>query len=182
MGKQKLSLILGSPANQETGRFVRAKPMPSTIIAPAETSLRRSKPRSRCCTFPNAARCERHRAGRLRPRFCPVFGDDQYENFREDGVPPFCVFALDEIESRPFARGFMAGGNVWNAAADATMRTRGHAAGGRYLAAKLIEMGFDTNYAYACGTKPACRMHSSTHCCSWTMTVPGWTTRSCHFT
>jgi hypothetical protein len=42
----------------------------------------------------------------------------------------------------------MAGDNVWNAAADATVRTRGHAAAGRYLAAKLIEMGFDTSYAY----------------------------------
>ncbi|MFL5282841.1 MAG: hypothetical protein ACJ8AW_18085 [Rhodopila sp.] len=82
------------------------------------------------------------------PDFVLIFGDDQYENFREDGVPPFCVFAIDEIESRPFASGFMAGGNVWGASADMTVRTRGHAAAGRYLAAKLIEAGFDTSYAY----------------------------------
>ena len=32
------------------------------------------------------------------PDFLLIFGDDQYENFREDGVAPFCVFALDAIE------------------------------------------------------------------------------------
>ena len=38
------------------------------------------------------------------PDFVLIWGDDQYENFREDGVPSFCVFACDEIESRPYAR------------------------------------------------------------------------------
>ena len=38
------------------------------------------------------------------PDFVVIWGDDQYENFREDGVPSFCVFACDEIESRPYAR------------------------------------------------------------------------------
>ena len=33
-----------------------------------------------------------------------VFGDDQYENFREDMIPPFCVFAVPEMVSRPLAR------------------------------------------------------------------------------
>ena len=32
------------------------------------------------------------------PDFILIWGDDQYENFREDGVAPFCVFALDAIE------------------------------------------------------------------------------------
>ena len=35
------------------------------------------------------------------PDFVVIWGDDQYENFREDGVPSFCIFAVDEIESRP---------------------------------------------------------------------------------
>src|SRR4030081_1400100 len=38
------------------------------------------------------------------PDLVLIWGDDQYENFREDGVPSFCVFALDEIDSRPHAR------------------------------------------------------------------------------
>ena len=82
------------------------------------------------------------------PDFVLIFGDDQYENFREDGVPPFCVFALDQIESRPFAKGFMAGGNVWDADPETRVLTEGHPAAGRYLAGKLIEAGFDTSYAY----------------------------------
>ena len=44
------------------------------------------------------------------PDFVLIWGDDQYENFREDGVPSFCVFACDEIESRPYARYSGAGG------------------------------------------------------------------------
>src|SRR6187551_172951 len=31
------------------------------------------------------------------PDFVVMFGDDQYENFREDVLPPFCVYAMDEI-------------------------------------------------------------------------------------
>jgi hypothetical protein len=34
------------------------------------------------------------------PDFVLIWGDDQYENFREDGVAPFCVFALDTIDSK----------------------------------------------------------------------------------
>src|SRR5438477_1983037 len=43
----------------------------------------------------------------FKPDFVLVFGDDQYENFREDAVPPFCVYIVPEFETRPFmtARG-----------------------------------------------------------------------------
>jgi hypothetical protein len=40
----------------------------------------------------------------FKPDLVLIWGDDQYENFREDGVPSFCVFALDTIDSRPFGR------------------------------------------------------------------------------
>ena len=32
------------------------------------------------------------------PDFVLMFGDDQYENFKEDLLPPFCVYAFDEFE------------------------------------------------------------------------------------
>ena len=35
------------------------------------------------------------------PDFVVIFGDDQYENFREDIIPPFCVMAYDQVESMP---------------------------------------------------------------------------------
>lgn len=76
------------------------------------------------------------------PDFVLIFGDDQYENFREDGVPSFCVFALDQITTPPHPN------NVWNEGKDKILRTRGHAEAGRYLAKALLEDGFDTSYAY----------------------------------
>ena len=80
------------------------------------------------------------------PDFVVIFGDDQYENFREDGVAPFCVFALDEVESRPYHRSGTA--NAWGEPADTVVRTKGHPAGGRYLAGALVEQGFDMTWAY----------------------------------
>jgi hypothetical protein len=80
------------------------------------------------------------------PDFIVIFGDDQYENFREDGVAAFGVFALDDIESRPYARTGAA--NAWSEPADTVFKTTGHPAGGRYLAKALIERGFDINWAY----------------------------------
>ena len=35
------------------------------------------------------------------PDIVLIWGDDQYENFREDIIPPFCVLAYDEFESQP---------------------------------------------------------------------------------
>ena len=43
------------------------------------------------------------RARRVRaPTSSLVWGDDQYENFREEVVPPFCVLAYDDTEVEPF--------------------------------------------------------------------------------
>jgi len=84
----------------------------------------------------------------FKPDFVVIFGDDQYENFREDGVPSFCVFAHDEIESHPFARYNAGNTNVWGEGKETTFKTKGHHAGASYLAAKLIGDDFDVSYAY----------------------------------
>src|SRR3977135_2655965 len=62
------------------------------------------------------------------PDFVLIWGDDQYENFREDGVPSFCVFALDEVESRPYARPGRSNANVWGEGADTVIHTKGPSA------------------------------------------------------
>ncbi len=83
------------------------------------------------------------------PDFVLIWGDDQYENFRADGVPSFCVFALDHVECRPFARAAAAQhGNVWGAERDSIVDVKGHHAAGSFLAAKLIAEDFDVSYAY----------------------------------
>src|SRR5436190_20442810 len=39
------------------------------------------------------------------PDFILMFGDDQYENFTEDIIPPFCVMAYPDLTSHPFKAG-----------------------------------------------------------------------------
>lgn len=50
--------------------------------------------------------CRRARAliDEFDPDVVVVFADDQYENFREDVLPPFCVYALDEFALGGFDR------------------------------------------------------------------------------
>lgn len=82
------------------------------------------------------------------PDFVLIWGDDQYENFREDGVPSFCVFAVDSIDSRPYARAGRPSENVWGEAADHVVHTKGHYAAASTLAAGLIKADYDVSYAY----------------------------------
>jgi hypothetical protein len=77
-----------------------------------------------------------------------IWGDDQYENFREDGVPSFCVFAMDGIDSRPYARAGRPSENVWGEPADHVVQTKGHYAAASTLAAGLIKADYDVSYAY----------------------------------
>src|SRR5260370_7417012 len=82
------------------------------------------------------------------PDFVLIWGDDQYENFREDGVPSFCVFALDEIDSKPYARPGRSNANVWGEGADTVIHTKGHHTAASTLAASLITADYDVSYAY----------------------------------
>lgn len=87
---------------------------------------------------------------RFKPDFVLMWGDDQYENFTEDMVPPFCVYVLDHIESKPFAADAHQpeGANPWGEGPDTTLVHRGHAEGAAYLAEHLSERGLDVPYAY----------------------------------
>ena len=40
----------------------------------------------------------------FKPDVVLIWGDDQYENFRKDCVPAFCVYIFDEVTSRPLRR------------------------------------------------------------------------------
>ena len=82
------------------------------------------------------------------PDLVLIWGDDQYENFQEDVIPPFCVLAYDEMECTPFInRDGTPKPNVWGEPADKTFRYKGHPAA-RELTTSLIEQGFDMSYAY----------------------------------
>ena len=106
-----------------------------------------------------------------------MFGDDQYENFKEDIVPPFAVLAYDEHqdraveEPRPGTRG----------ASRMTRRFsyKGHRAAGKYLASGLLEHGIDAAYAYQPLHHPLGHAFAHTRCCCSTTSGAGSATRSC---
>lgn len=81
----------------------------------------------------------------FKPDFVVIFGDDQYENFKEDLLSPFCVFALDQFDIAPYQNSavMMATTNVWNQPPDRVVSVNGHREGGAYLARELVQAGFD---------------------------------------
>ena len=60
------------------------------------------------------------------PDFIVIIADDQYENFQETIIPPFCVFGLDDdFEQEVWSHGFAGKqANYWNEPRDWKMRVR----------------------------------------------------------
>ena len=83
----------------------------------------------------------------FQPDFVVIWGDDQYENFREDIIPGFCVLAYDKVEVRPWAN-FGDRPNAWGEAAETIFHINGHREGAKFMTRKLIERDFDLAYAY----------------------------------
>jgi Catalytic LigB subunit of aromatic ring-opening dioxygenase len=81
------------------------------------------------------------------PDFIVMWGDDQYENFKEDIIPPFCVLAYDHFNYTPYAR-LRGKPNIWGEPADKVFSHPGHNKAGRYVARRLLEDGIDMAYAY----------------------------------
>jgi hypothetical protein len=83
------------------------------------------------------------------PDIVLVWGDDQYENFREEVIPPFCVLAYGDVEVQPFELMTRRGSpNAWGLPDDTTITLRGDAAQARRLADDLLTAGFDIAYSY----------------------------------
>jgi hypothetical protein len=77
----------------------------------------------------------------FKPDFILIWGDDQYENFKEDIIPPFCISAHPGFEVGVPAN------NVWGES-DKKYSLKGHVPGAKHLATKLIENGFEVPYSY----------------------------------
>jgi hypothetical protein len=83
------------------------------------------------------------------PDLVVVWGDDQYENFREEIVPPFCVLAYPDVEFHPFEHMNDFGiPNAWGLPDDMTVTLHGDAKSSRALADDLLSRGFDVAYSY----------------------------------
>lgn len=76
------------------------------------------------------------------PDLVVMWGDDQYENFKEDVVPPYCVNAHEKY------RITIPNNNVWGETTEDAYDLPGNVAAGKYLVSKLIEEGFDAAYSY----------------------------------
>ena len=89
----------------------------------------------------------------FKPDFLLIWGDDQYENFHDDLVPPFCIYICDKFETQPFRkRRELPDGtevfNVWGDAIDHVFAHQGHPEAAKYLTSRLLEMGYPMPYAY----------------------------------
>jgi len=80
------------------------------------------------------------------PDFVVVWGDDQYENFKEDIIPPFCVLAYDAIEHRPWEKAPWQ--NAWDEPKETTFVFKGNRPAAKALVGGLLGEGFDVSYAY----------------------------------
>lgn len=76
------------------------------------------------------------------PDFVLIWGDDQYENFKEDIVPPYCINAHPEFCFHNFPN------NIWGEPVDKEFVLPGVQAAGKHLASELIAAGFDAAYSY----------------------------------
>lgn len=85
----------------------------------------------------------------FRPDIVVVWGDDQYENFREEVVPPFCVLAYEDLDVPAFEVMNERGSpNAWGLPDDFEITLHGDPTTARALTNALIDDGFDMAYSY----------------------------------
>lgn len=88
----------------------------------------------------------RRRLDEFEPDVVVIWGDDQYENFREDVVPAFSVLAYDDLDIAVWPERYIP--NHWGEDATCRRLVRGQPEVGRYLADQLLARDFDVAYAY----------------------------------
>jgi hypothetical protein len=86
----------------------------------------------------------------FKPDLVLIWGDDQYENYKRECVPPWAVGIFDAVNSRPYMLGrgvFATDENPWNAAGEDEMTISGHRAAATQLYRHLIQTGFEAAYS-----------------------------------
>ena len=98
----------------------------------------------------------------FKPDLVIIWGDDQYENFKEDLIPAFAVHAYEDLHVSPWkhaaesamvnsgSKDSWGGGkpNVWSEPAATTFVVRGHREAAKHVASELLQAEFDIAYAY----------------------------------
>jgi hypothetical protein len=89
----------------------------------------------------------------FQPDVVVIWGDDQYENFREDLIPPYAVQAYEDLTVYPWRHAHESSNmkgkpNVWGEPEDTARVVRGHRPFAKHLVESLFREGFDVPYAY----------------------------------
>lgn len=85
----------------------------------------------------------------FQPDLVVVWGDDQFENFREEVIPPFCVLAYGDLDVPAFEVMNERGSpNAWGKPDDMTLTLHGDVEASRELTDALLAAGFDMAYSY----------------------------------
>ena len=85
----------------------------------------------------------------FRPDVVIVWGDDQYENFREEVIPSFCILAYEDTEVDPLAvLEVMSLPNAWDLPRGQRMVMRGNQKFAKALANDVLANGVDVAYSY----------------------------------
>lgn len=82
----------------------------------------------------------------FRPDAVIIFGDDQYENFKEDVIPPFNIYCMDTLVAQPFTH--IRSGNIWGVDREHSFEVPGAGKLGRTLADAIISRHFPIAYSY----------------------------------
>jgi Catalytic LigB subunit of aromatic ring-opening dioxygenase len=90
----------------------------------------------------------RERLHAWEPDVLLIIGDDQAENFRQDNLPPFCIYTGAEVDGYPFQRA-AARDNLWGAAPETKYTFRCPQAFARDMRNALIRDGIDLASANA---------------------------------
>ena len=85
------------------------------------------------------------------PDLIVMWGDDQYENFKKDCIPAFCVFVMDELKCQPLADlesgAFRTATNAWGLPPETTIPVRSHKRAATELTRFLLQHGVDMAYS-----------------------------------
>lgn len=89
----------------------------------------------------------------FRPDVIVMWGDDQYENFREDLIPPFTVLAFPDLEVRPWqdaqdSSAMKERPNAWDEDDGFSFILKGRPDIGKHLVGELLAEHYDVSYAY----------------------------------
>lgn len=85
----------------------------------------------------------------FQPDVVLVWGDDQYENFREEVIPSFCVLAYEDTQVDPFGVITKLGlPNAWGLPNNQSFTMKGAPDFGKQVATSVLKSGVDIAYSY----------------------------------